>query len=156
MSGQVLTFRFKKSICWMQPQFRFPLKAAILETTNVSGISRASILFGLDVDVDNGVYLELFRDNPSDISPYVVAEPCQIISVSMSNERTLTNASFTIYKNGVSAQTFTLTSGSSRFNQVLGTPISLVAGDYISMSGDTISGNKPKRVIFSINLKFTV
>jgi hypothetical protein len=128
------------------------VKDAILETSTAGGQSRYALICGYEANTNNGRWLEFHRGNPSNTSPYVVAESSQLISLSVSNADTVTSSTFAVYKNGISAATIIITSGSTA-STVLGSPIDLVADDELSVQ--KTAGDSCSEVTLSLNIKVT-
>jgi hypothetical protein len=130
------------------------VKDAIVETSTVAGQSRFSKTVGTNGTSGNNDYLEFFALAASDDSPWVVAEPCEIINLSVSNRLNSAGATFTVKKNGVAVADITLPAAHPKYEwKVLGTPVSLVAGDLISVQ-QTSSPNT-NDVNMAIDVKVT-
>ena len=115
------------------------VKDAILETAGQSGQSRFTTTYGYDSQVNTGRWLEIHRGNPSNENPFVATDNCRILSMSGSTSGTPTSSTFTLFKNGVSADTLVFTGGTVSYT--LTTPVILAPGDYISIqktSGDNL------------------
>lgn len=119
---------------------------AIEETLTSAGSSRFAVVFGYNGNASSR-YLELFSSNPSDQTPFVVAEIAEIASLSISC-KTNTTATVSIRKNGVEITTISLTS--AKVGSVSGLSISLVANDTLSAYVSIGSVNDPA---VAVNIK---
>lgn len=127
---------------------------AIEESLTVGGLSRFSIIYGYNGNSGTGRWLELFQNSASNTSPYVIAEPGIITSLSVSNQLSALGATFTVYVNGVAEATVDIGDGTGATDTgyvVLGTPIVLVAGDEISTQQTSTPSTRDP--VFSVNIK---
>lgn len=69
--------------------------------------SRGPTVCGFDGTASTGRWLEFFSNNPSNNNPFILAEPAQLIAVSISAAANSTGTA-TIFKNGISIQTISL------------------------------------------------
>jgi hypothetical protein len=121
-------------------------QGAIEEASVLGGLaSRGPTTCGFDGTGSSGRWLEFFSNNPSNNSPFIVAEPCQLIAVSLSASSNSTGT-ITIYKNGVSTQTITLTA--SRKNRVSSLAINFTDLDEISAQVTSGSIARPTLYMF--------
>lgn len=120
-----------------------------LENQAQTGVSRYSLIYGYNGNASNK-WLELFPSVPSDTSPFVVAEVGTIEALSVAVRNTST-ATFTLYVNGISVDTISLTAATTN-SKILTTPISLSINDEISAK---ITSGSANNIIFSVNIKVT-
>jgi hypothetical protein len=84
------------------------VQGAIEESTGLAAdASRGPTICGFDGNASVGRYLEFFTNNPSNNSPFILAEPAQLAAVSISASANSTGT-ITIFKNGVVLQTISL------------------------------------------------
>ena len=120
------------------------VQTAIEEVSNkVSGKPRAIVAFAYNGTANTGKWLETFASIPSDQVPYVAAEPSVVKALSLVNNGS-TTATVTLYRNGVSVQTLSLTA--QTYNIVSGLSISLAAGQ--SLSAQVTANNMSKPAFF--------
>lgn len=105
--------------------------------------SRGPTICGFDGGGSSGRWLEFFANNPSSNNPFIIAENNQLIAVSISSSSNSTGT-VTIYKNGVSVQTISLTA--SRKNAINGLLINFSPLDEIS--AQVTSGNISRPTLF--------
>ena len=122
------------------------VNSAIIETLLAAGSSRFALIFGYNGNASNR-YLELFASNPSNQTPYVVAELAEIASLSIA-AKVSTTATVSIRVNGVEVDTITLTAQDS--NTKTGLSYILAPGDKISAEITSGSVNDP---MVSVNIK---
>lgn len=116
------------------------VKDAILETPMITGISRFAVICGYDATSNNGRWMEFHRGNPSDSSPFILAEDAELISASVSIADNEDGSTYTIYKNGTALETIVISLNPGATNKaykVFPTVISCVAGDEISVQQTT-------------------
>lgn len=119
---------------------------AIIESLLVAGSSRFALLFGYNGNASNR-YLELFASNPSNQTPFVVAETAEIASLSFA-AKVSTTATATIYVNGSVVDTISLTAQQTNYESGLSWPLS--PGDYISVQVTSGSVSDP---MVAVNIK---
>lgn len=122
------------------------VNAAIIETLLAAGSSRFALVFGYNGNASNR-YLELFASNPSDQTPFVVAEVGQIASLSLAC-KTSTTATVSIRVNAIEVDTISVTAGTSATKA--GLTHSLSPGDKISTYVSSGSMGDP---MVSVNIK---
>lgn len=105
--------------------------------------SRGPTVCGFDGNASSGRWLEFFSNNPSNNNPFIVAEDNQLIALSISSAANSTGT-VTVYKNGVSVQTISLTA--SRKNSINGLLINYSVLDEISVQ--VTSGNISRPTLF--------
>lgn len=119
---------------------------AIEEAASLGGLaSRGPTTCGFDGGGSTGRWLEFFTNNPSNNSPFIIAEPCQLIAVSVSSSSNSTGT-ITIYKNGSSVQTISLSA--SKKNRVNGLLINFTDLDEISAQVTSGSISRPTLFMF--------
>ena len=119
---------------------------AIVETLLEAGSSRFALLFGYNGNASSR-FLELFASNPSNQTPFVVAEIASIASLSLSCKSS-TTATASIRVNGVEVETISVTAGTSATKS--GLNYALAVGDKISVYVSSGSMNDP---MISVNIK---
>lgn len=123
------------------------VQEAIEETKTTAGQARYALLFGYNGNASNR-WLELFQSNPSETTPYVVAENSEVVAMSLSNTNTSATATVTLYKNGVLLDTLSVTSAQTAYES--GLSWSLSPGDELSAKVTSGSLSSP---MFSTNIK---
>lgn len=73
-----------------------------------SKVSRGPAICGFDGNGSTGRWLEFFGNNPSNNSPFIVAENNELVAISISASANSTGT-VTIYKNGTAVENITLT-----------------------------------------------
>jgi hypothetical protein len=116
-----------------------------------NGIARFILGYSFDGTAGVGRWLELGGNNPSDGSPYVCAEPCTIIALSISASSTSTGVT-QVTKNGTTNVITSLTITGARTAYTAGLNIPLVAGDTL---GAKVSSGSIARPTFNISMKVT-
>lgn len=120
------------------------VQSAIEEAYNLgAATSRGPTICGFDGNASSGRYLEFFANNPSNNNPFIVAENNRLTAVSVSSSSNSTGT-ITIFKNGVSVQTISLSA--SRKNAISGLSVDFAALDEISAS--VTSGNISRPTLF--------
>lgn len=119
---------------------------AIIETLLAAGSSRFALVFGYNGNASSR-YLELFASNPSNQTPFVVAEISEIASLSLSCKSSAT-ATVSIRVNAIEIDTITVTAGTSATKS--GLTHSLSPGDKISTYVSSGSLSDP---MVSVNIK---
>lgn len=71
--------------------------------------SRGPTICGFDGSASTGRWLEFYSNNPSNNSPFIVAEASQLIALSIVTASATSTATATIFKNGVALTTISLT-----------------------------------------------
>lgn len=121
-------------------------QAAIEEAkATAAASSRGPTICGFDGTAANGRWLEFFSNNPSNNSPFIVAENNQLVAVSISSSASSTGT-VTIFKNGTSIQTISLSA--SKKNAISSLSINLVALDEISLEVTAGSISRPTVFMF--------
>lgn len=119
-------------------------QAAIEEAKQAAAnASRGPTICGFDGTASVGRWLEFFSNNPSNNNPFILAEPAQLIAVSLSASANSTGT-VTIYKNGVAVQTISLSA--SRVSRVKGLAINFT--DLDGISAQVTSGSITRPVLF--------
>lgn len=114
-------------------------------TQNAANASRGPTICGFDGSASTGRWLEFFSNNPSNNNPFVLAEPAQLIALSVSASANSTGT-VTVYKNGVSVQTISLTA--NRKNRVKDLAINFTDLDEISAQVTSGSITRPTLFLF--------
>jgi len=112
------------------------------------GVSRYSITCGYSGNAATGTYLQFFRNNPSNDSPYVVPEDATIKAVSVSF-KTNSTLCFDTYVNGVFKYSLQVTADNRGFESCLNIPV--VAGDEISVI--TSGPSNARDVVFVLKIQ---
>jgi len=73
-----------------------------------SNASRGATLCGFDGSASSGRWLEFFSNNPSNNNPFVVAEPSELVALSLSTSAASATGTVTIYNNGSPITTISL------------------------------------------------
>ncbi len=108
-----------------------------------SEVSRGPIICGFDGNGSTGRWLEFFSNNPSNNNPFIIAEPNQLIAISISASSNSTGT-ITIFKNGIALTTISLTA--SRKNSVNGLSFNLTSLDELSLR--VTSGSIARPTVF--------
>ena len=109
---------------------------AILESPTITGISRFAVICGYDSVSNNNRWMEFHRGNSSDASPFVLAEEAELSSLSVSIEDPEDGSTFSVYKNDIFIEDITISDNPGATDiayKKLTTPITCMAGDYISV-----------------------
>ncbi len=123
------------------------VQAAIEEAyQTAANASRGPTVCGFDGSASSGRWLEFYANNPSDASPFIVAEPAELIALSIVTASTSATGTVTIYKNGVSIQTISLTA--QKKNAISGLAHLLSTLDEISVQVTSGSISRPTVYIF--------
>lgn len=112
---------------------------------SAANASRGPTICGFDGTASSGRYLEFYANNPSNNNPFVVAEPVQLIALSISASSNSTGT-VTVYKNGVSVTTLSLSA--ARTNRVKNLAINYTDLDEISASVTSGSISRPTLFLF--------
>lgn len=107
--------------------------------------SRGPTIAGFDGTASSGRWLEFFANNPSNNSPFIVAEDSRIIAVSISASSNSTGT-VTIYKNGSSVTTLSLSA--SRKNAASALSIDFTSLDELSLRVTSGSISRPTVFVF--------
>ena len=118
---------------------------AIEETKFNAGVSQYAVIFAYN-GVGANKFLELFSSISSDTSPFVIVNAGQITGLSVS-VKVATTATYTVYVNGISVDTLTITAETIGFEGDLTHSVS--AGDYVSVK---ITDGSAQDSIFSCNI----
>jgi hypothetical protein len=122
------------------------VQAAIEEAkTTAANASRGPTNCGFDGSAGTGRWLEFYANNPSNNNPFVIAEPAQLIAVSISAASNSTGT-VTIFKNGISLQTISLSA--SRINRIKSLTHSFTDLDEISVQVTSGSISRPVVYMF--------
>lgn len=106
------------------------VQGAIEESSTKAGQARYAIIFGYNGNSTPLRYLDLFANVASNTSPYVLAEDTELVSIAVSFLTSVASATFTIYRNGSSIASLTVTN-SNRGSVLLSPFVYLNAGDEI-------------------------
>lgn len=121
-------------------------QAAVEEAKNAAAnASRGPTVCGFDGTASATRYLEFFSNNPSNNNPFIVAEPAQLVAMSVSAS-TVSTGTITVYKNGVSVATISL--AAARKNSASGLAINFTALDEISVAVTAGSITRPSFFMF--------
>ena len=112
---------------------------------SAANASRGPTVCGFDGTASTGRWLEFYANNPSNSNPFVVAEPSELIAISISAASNSTGT-VTIFKNGVSIQTISLSA--SRINRINGLAHSLTDLNEISVQITSGSISRPTVFLF--------
>lgn len=115
-----------------------------LEVNNVVGSSRFAVAFGRNA-IAATVYLDYFSGISSFDSPLVLAEPVQLVAVSISTKTNSTGTA-SIRKNGVEITTISLSA--SQANAISGLALNLIVLDEISIYVPSGSLDRPVVTLF--------
>jgi len=122
---------------------------AIEETKSTAGQARYAIVFAYNGNASNR-WLELFQSNPSNDTPFVIAEPSAVVAMALSNSNDTATGTMTLYKNGVLLDDLSVTSGQTAYET--GVYHLLSPGDELSVKVTAGSFQDP---LFSPNIKVT-
>jgi hypothetical protein len=106
------------------------VQEAIVEARATALSTRYVITAGYAGNANSNTFLQFFRSNPSDSTPFVIADASQIKSLSLATD-TSTTATVSIYKNGTSTVIATISLVSALRSVVTGLSISLASSDYL-------------------------
>ena len=109
----------------------------------ITGKPRAIIGFAYNGTANTGKYLETFASIPSNEVPFITAEPGKVKALSLVNSVSGT-ATVTLFKNGVSLQTISITA--QMYNTIADLTHTIVTGD--SLSAQVTSGSMSKPALF--------
>jgi len=122
-------------------------QTAIEEAKTVAAnASRGPTIAAFDGSASTGRWLEFYNNNPSDNNPFIVAEPAQLVAVSIVTSAGSATGTVTIYKNGVSLQTISL--AAQKKNAVSGLAHNLVSLDELSLQVTSGSITRPQVYLF--------
>lgn len=123
------------------------VQAAIEEAYQAAAnASRGPTVCGFDGTASSGRWLEFYANNPSDDNPFIVAEPAELIAVSIVTAATSATGTVSIFRNGISIQTISL--AASKKNAISGLAHSLNTLDEISVKVTSGSIKRPTVYIF--------
>jgi len=105
------------------------VQSAIEETRSTAGQARYVINYSYNGNASNR-WLELFQSNPSNNTPFVVAEASSVVAMALSNSNDTATATVTLYKNGVELDTLSVSSAQTAYETGISWP--LVSGDELS------------------------
>ena len=105
--------------------------------------SRGPTICGFDGTGTSGRWLEFYSNNPSDSNPFIIAEPSELIALSVCSSSSSTGT-ITVYQNGTPIQTISLST--SRKNRIKGLSIFFTDLDEISVK--ITAGNIARPTIF--------
>lgn len=108
--------------------------------------SRGPTICGFDGTASSGRWLEFFANNPSNNSPFILAEDAELIALSVVTASGSSTGTVTIYKNGVSLTTISLTA--QKKNAINGLTLSLLELDEISAQVTSGSISRPNLYMF--------
>lgn len=114
------------------------MKEAVIES---KAASRSSVLCAHDGNSSATRWLAFFPNNTSNSNPLVLAKSCTISELSVSVSASATST-FTLYKNGSSVATISLSAQKKNNNTF--SPVSCVAGDTLSVAHTSGSCTKPQ------------
>lgn len=121
------------------------VQAAIEEVdSRVTGKPRAIVTMGYQGTANSGRWLETFDSIASNDVPFITAESATIQAIALVNKNSNTGT-ITIYKNGVSVTTISLTA--QTYNTVSGLTIALATGD--SLSAQLTSGTLTAPMLYT-------
>jgi hypothetical protein len=123
---------------------------AIVTAATLAGQARYALIYGYNGNSTPSRYLEIFQNTDSNDSPYVIPQTTELVSLSVSVRYSVASSTFTVYKNGSSVATLSISSSDKAYS-VLGTAVSLTAGDEIAVAHT--SGNNVSNVIFAAHFK---
>jgi len=106
-------------------------------------VSRGPTIAAFDGTGTTGRWLEFYANNPSNNNPFIIAEPAELIAVSISASSSCTG-SVGIYKNNTLIHTITLTSAKKERNKNL----SVLFTDLDEISVKVTSGSIPRPTVF--------
>lgn len=93
--------------------------------------SRGPTVCGFNGTASAGRWLEFFSKNPSNDAPFVLAEDSELIAVSLVSSSSSSTGTVSIFKNGVSIQSISLTS--QKKNAISGLSHSISSLDELSV-----------------------
>lgn len=127
------------------------VQQAIIEALNEAPgtASRYNLFFGHDNNVNSGTWLEQYKNLPSNLSPFAIAEKSIVRTLSISLNANTTGA-VGLFKNGVLLTSISLTA--ARIAIVSGLNFPLLPGD--SLSARPTSGTLP-HPSFNIGIQVT-
>lgn len=108
--------------------------------------SRGPTICGFDGSASTGRWLEFYSNNPSNNSPFIIAEPSELIALSIVTANASATGTATIFKNGVALQTISLTA--QKKNAVNGLAHLFATLDEISVQITAGSVSRPVVYIF--------
>lgn len=123
------------------------VETAIYEAANLGAdASRGGVIGSFDGTASTGRWLEFSANNPSDLNPFIIAEPGQIRSISLVTSAVSATGTVTIFKNGVSIETIALAAAkkSAKTSLFLG----LASLDELSMQVTSGSIARPQVTLF--------
>lgn len=123
---------------------------AVTNAANTAGQARYAVIYGYNGNSVATRYLEIFQNTNSADSPYVVPQTTELVTLSVSTLNSVASATFTVYQNGSSVATLTITSSDKAY-AVLSPVITLAAGDEIAVAHT--SGSNVSNVIFAVHFK---
>ena len=113
--------------------------------TGGAAASRGPTICGFDGTASTGRWLEFFGNNPSNNNPFILAEPSELEALSISASSNSTGT-VTIFKNGVSITTISLSASRKARTNNLG--LSLTDLDELSVQVTSGSISRPTVFIF--------
>lgn len=119
------------------------IEEAYLTAANAS---RGPTIAAFDGTASTGRWLEFYSNNPSDTNPFILAEPAELIAVSIVTSTATATGTVTIYRNGVAIQTISLTA--QKKNSVSGLAHALSTLDEISLRVTSGSISRPQVYLF--------
>ena len=108
--------------------------------------SRGPTICGFDGTASTGRWLEFYANNPSNNNPFIVAEPSELIAVSIVTSATSATGTATIYKNGISITTISL--AAQKKNASTGLTLALTTLDEVSVQITSGSISRPNVYLF--------
>jgi hypothetical protein len=133
-----------------QPSYGFistDVESAIYEAANLGAdASRGGAIASFDGTGSTGRWLEFSANNPSNNSPFVVAEVGQIRSISIVTSATKATGTVTIFKNGSSIETISL--AAEKKSSKTGLFLGLISLDGLSIQVTSGSIARPQVTLF--------
>lgn len=114
--------------------------------TTAANASRGPTICGFDGTAGTGRWLEFYSNNPSDANPFIIAEPAQLIALSLVTSSASTTGTVTVFKNGVALQTISL--AAQKKNAISGLSHNLAVLDEISVRVTAGSISRPNVYLF--------
>lgn len=108
--------------------------------------SRGPTICGFDGSAGTGRWLEFYANNPSDANPFIVAEPAELIALSIVTSAASATGTATVYRNGSAIQTISL--AAQKKNAISGLTHLLSTLDEISVQITSGSISRPNVYIF--------
>jgi hypothetical protein len=110
--------------------------------SSAADTSRGPTIAGFDGTGTSGRWLEFFQNNPSNNSPFIVAENSQLVAISIVTASATATGNFRVFKNGVLLQDLALTA--QKKNAISGLSHSLPTLSEISVQITSGSISRPQ------------